>query len=388
MFRYLSILMTGVLLTTVPFSFDLGQSAAHAQSKKAVKEKAVNEGPAVRRVRKEFDQRTAASIEGINLGVYEKLYDELVENRETLKKQAELYSPDRSYPSKEREQYAAGRFADINAAQQITDKYIIAIRDAHDVESLRSRIESLRQQCENEKADKLLERIKNLIPEFKKRWQAAKLAGSHSKIDSESAFYEYDRARNFYLIAKSYPRKKCKIKNNSGDSDSGGEVIELDDIGGEPDAEQVELDPCERVDGRLNPMNASECRAWAPVLGTWVNRQYGGSITFRLRSDRTVSAYIGNTNERMRYYGYENGMEILHGWGLAGSNGATWLVWANGGFEFAAKMPGRKPGQTFGQAAWNRSGTIFVDKKNPNSISLPGQLKWRLSNGTAWVRQQ
>jgi hypothetical protein len=376
--------MIGTLLATVPASHG---AAVHAQTKKAPTKKKTTDGPAVTRVKKAFGQRVAAVIENISLAEYLTLRKELYDYLDILQKQSEFYSPNRSYQTEERRVYAAKRFADISAAHDLVTRYSYFSSFRYEPTLLSKYIFDLREKCKNDEADQLLSRFRSLVRQYKSRSDAATLAGTKSKINVGGAYDDYLSAKSEYKRAKSAPRKKCEDKKNTGDTDSGGEVVELDDIGGEPTAPPAELDPCERIDGQIDPMNAGDCKAWAPILGTWVNREYGGSITFRLRADRTVSAYIGSSNERMRYYGYEEGMEILNGWKLAGVNGATWQIWAKDGFEFAAKMPGRKPGQTFGQAAWNRSGTIFIDKKRPNAISLPGQLKWRLSNGAAWMRQ-
>ncbi|WP_298469161.1 hypothetical protein [uncultured Erythrobacter sp.] len=188
-------------------------------------------------------------------------------------------------------------------------------------------------------------------------------------------------------------RAKQKSTPNGGDVCTDGEVIELDDVSGpppEPAADPLGEDLCERVDGELlDPDYERDCNLLAPILGTWVNLELGGSIEFRLQADRTLSAFVGAANQRMEYYGYSNGMEILRGYRLAGVDGGTWLVWVNSGAEFSAKMPSREAGEQFGQAAWNQTrATIFIPKNDPNSIKLPGQLQWRLSDGKKWVRQR
>ncbi|MEP2100868.1 MAG: hypothetical protein ABJP02_14210 [Parasphingorhabdus sp.] len=384
MARFFSIFMLGALLAAVPASHG---ATVHAQTKKAATKKTTTDGPAVKRVKKTFGKRFAAVTETVSLTEYLALREELYDYLDILQKQSELYSPSRSYRTEERRTDAAKRFADISAAHDLVTRYSYLSSFRYEPTMLSKHIINLREKCKNDEADQLLSRLRSLVRQYKSRSDTATLAGTKSKIYIGAAYDDYLSAQSEYKRAKNAPRKECEDKKNTGDANSGGEVVELDDIGGEPTAAPTELDPCERINGQIDPMNARDCKAWAPILGTWVNREYGGSITFRLRADRTVSAYIGSSNERMRYYGYKEGMEILNGWKLAGVNGATWQIWAKDGFEFAAKMPGRKPGQTFGQAAWNPSGMIFIDKKHPNAISLPGQLKWRLSNGTAWMRQ-
>jgi len=187
-------------------------------------------------------------------------------------------------------------------------------------------------------------------------------------------------------------RKAKTSKPNGGDVCTDGEVIELDDVSGPPSepVDQFGEDLCERVDGALlDPDYERDCNALAPILGTWVNLELGGSIEFRLQADRTLSTFVGASNERMEYYGYTNGMEILRGYRFAGVNGGTWLVWVNSGSEFSAKMPSREPGEQFGEAAWVQSrATIYIPKNDPNAIKLPGQLQWRISDGKRWVRQR
>ncbi|MEP3829534.1 MAG: hypothetical protein ABJM47_15670, partial [Lentilitoribacter sp.] len=297
MSRYFSFFVSAILLATVPVAYGPGQSAVHAQT-----EKQERNGPTIRRIEKQFGKRVASVVRTATVSQYRLLDAELLENDRLLFEQAKLFSPENSYRTEAKRREAAKRWSDIQAARILINAYNISLARSNDPESFNRMIQRLKYNCNPQEAAQLLEKFGKIVQQYKARLDAAKLAGKRSKISPVIAKGDYDNAKKWFERAKNYQSPECKDKTSTGDADGGGEVIELDDIVGGPDAEQVERDPCDRINDQTDPVIVGECRAWASILGTWVNREYGGSITFRLRADRTVSAYIGTANERMRYY--------------------------------------------------------------------------------------
>ena len=131
--------------------------------------------------------------------------------------------------------------------------------------------------------------------------------------------------------------------------------------------------------------SAQQLRTWGWLLGRWKIDRYGGSVDFVLERDGTVSATISGSNNYMRREGYTAGMTIIRGLQFKGSNGVTWVAWTKGGRHLSAHKPGRKPGQTYGQASWINTGVVFL-QKGKNHINVPAQLSGRLGNYAKWYK--
>ncbi|WP_114520555.1 hypothetical protein [Altererythrobacter sp. ZODW24] len=372
----------------VPLAAGPFESAAHAQSKP-------EENPDLIKARQAFKGRIDRILKSCDIVRFRKLRAEVDTAYRQLEKDGDAYASDNTYANERLKKFAERRRGEIQLAQFEVASYLSRLHDC-DPHSLSETVIDAIGGCKSTGANRTLARLQRVVQLYKRQYDRAAdverlgLGGDGKNPDqltAKKAQIEYNHARNALYRAQLH-RASCESKAHKGDIATGGETVELADVSSGP-ADPLGNDPCERVDGELlDEAYERDCTAWASILGTWHNREMGGTIEFRLREDRTISAYVGNANERMRYYGYVNGMEILNGWKFGGANGVTWSVWAKDGFQFSAKMPGREPGQTFGEAAWNRGGTIYIDKKNPNAIGLPGQLKWRLSNGKAWVRSQ
>jgi len=364
-------------------------------------------------VHTQFKSRVGALQSGCRLAEYFVLNKELNDASTTLTQRVTFFTDTMSTQSNAEKRRRFTIIADIQRAQRAIAEYEARNKKACHPRYISDAIQDDLDACKLVDAEEKLDKLRGIQRQFnliRRQINAARKANRSSEflnsidvttlgiwaVNSPPFFQRSEQAVKAY-------RERAKATPNGGDACTDGETIELDDLSGGPSEdvemadvneepvaqlEGIEVNPCERINGRLDPMNAQTCQAWAPILGTWVNREYGGSIVFRLRSDRTVSAYVGTANKRMEHYGYTNGMEILRSYHLAGQNGGTWLVWAQGGEEFSAKMPDREPGQQFSEASWNQTrATIFINKNSPNAIGLPGQLRWRISNGKAWVRQ-
>ncbi|MBA3880118.1 MAG: hypothetical protein C0500_10435 [Sphingobium sp.] len=131
---------------------------------------------------------------------------------------------------------------------------------------------------------------------------------------------------------------------------------------------------------------AAECRRWAPLLGRWTSRKYGGVIETVLGADGTISGTIVSGSKTMKDNGYSPGMQILRGWKPRAYTGNhPWLVVGLDGEVFSAKQIDRKTGEPFGTSTWMKGGVLQIARATPDRLGIPG-IESRISNYDAWVR--
>lgn len=375
----LALLIIGILLVSVPISIGPAQSAAHAQP-----EKAAQAGPAVNRVKRNFEKRTADVIKSCSLGAQQILLKELKAEAQLLLSQRSLLL-DRMMTLKDKDVKAAAkqRNDDLEDAFSIVTNYETNVTRACSPIGLSNEIISLKRLCKDKEAGILLAKLKSLTAEYKKQFQAAKLAGKRSTISPRTAEAQYNRATEAYNRAWTYQAPKCNDEKNKGDADSGGEVVELDDISGPSTEPAISPADQEALDERNR---AEEKSAW--LLGDWKYKAWRGGTTdavlrFKLESGGTISGTLMSTTPEMAQKGYQAGMTLLRGIRDTSHQlnrpAAIWSHRADVAEIFSPRDPKRKPGQIYGQAQWIKGGVIFLEKKTSElggSTGFGNRLNW------------
>lgn len=130
----------------------------------------------------------------------------------------------------------------------------------------------------------------------------------------------------------------------------------------------------------------AECRRWAPLLGRWTSRKFGGVIETVLGADGTIGGTIVSGSKTMKDNGYSPGMQILRGWRPRSYTGNhPWLIAGLDGETFSAKQIDRKTGEPFGTSAWVKGGVLQISRATPDRLGIP-RIESRISNYDGWVR--
>ncbi|MEP3225416.1 MAG: hypothetical protein ABJO01_05535 [Parasphingorhabdus sp.] len=352
-----------MLWATVPVSSGPLQFVAAAQT-----DKAALAGPGVRRVQRNFEKRTADAIKSCRLAAQRILVKELDDEAALLLKQRSLLL-DRMIKLKDKDAIAAAkqRNNDLEDAFHITANYKLRLFRACSPFSISNEIISLKKQCKMKRADILLAKLKRLVGEYNKELEAIKAAGTRSTMSRAKAEVQLQRTTEAYNRAQTFKTPECKDQKNKGDSDTGGETVELGDISGpasEPNlssSDQAALAERNRLE---------EKSAW--LLGDWKYKAWRGGTTdavlrFTLDNGGTISGTLVSTTPEMAQKGYQVGMTLLRGLRDTSDQlnqpAAIWSHRADVAEIFSPRDPSRKTGQIYGQAQWVKGGVIFLEKK-------------------------
>ncbi len=343
-------------LTAVPLPDGPLQGAAWAQSAPAAQD-----GPTVRRMKRLFESRVVATDQRCVLRVYFPLVAELRATRATLEQNVALFSEAAPSGSQVRSQDQIAREADARAAFRTVNSYLYRALDNCNPTRLSIRVFEWKQACFPSYAEQNLVRLREIVPLYKQRADAAQAAGSSSTVNAAQARRDYLEAVQALDRSERFRPQGCDTPR-AGDTDTGGETVELGEISGGPEEPDLEAQ-------------------WSWIAGLWDIDRIGGQIEFRVEADGTLSAYIAATNQRMIDHGYAPGMQIARGYRMEGANGVTWRYWANGGEIFSAQYPNRGPGETWGTAGWINGGVIYLPTDSAN-VSFPALLANRLAGFT------
>ncbi|MEP3452557.1 MAG: hypothetical protein ABJN65_15875 [Parasphingorhabdus sp.] len=379
MLKYFAILIFGSFVVTAPVSIGPISSAVQAQSSKLQKE-----GPTVKRARKNFEKRTTEIAKSGNLGAQRIFLNELKAELKLNLKQRSLQS-DRLIDQKDKDVIADAkrRLKDLQDAFSVIAGYDAKLTRAFSPLQIEKEIALLRKRCKHKEAEILSAKLGRLVIQYKRQFEAAKLAGKQSTVSPKQAEREYKIANETNKRVQTAPVPKCKHPKNTGNVDTGGESVNLPTISGP--ATEPALSPAEQA-AQEEQDRLERKSSW--LLGDWNYKAWSGGTTnstlrFQMEGDGTISAYLVSTTEEMQKKGFQNGMKLLRGIRdtshQINQRGSIWSHRADVAQRFSPRDPKRKPGQIYGQPEWVNGSVIFIEKKTGELGGATGfgnRLNW------------